>query len=44
MTEMMMEHISKVTGIDPLAVRVENLPADSKLREMIPTFVSNIRK
>lgn len=44
MAEFMMEQIARCTGKDPLAVRIANLPAESKLRVMIPQLVSSSRK
>ncbi|KAG4066033.1 hypothetical protein HA402_001280 [Bradysia odoriphaga] len=42
MAETMMEHIARITGKDPLAVRVANLTSDSKMKDLIPKFVKDI--
>lgn len=44
MAETMMEHIANVTGKDPIAVRVANLPPDSKMKDLIPKFVKDVGK
>ncbi|XP_037042497.1 xanthine dehydrogenase-like [Bradysia coprophila] len=42
MAETMMEHIARITGKDPLAVRVANLTSDTKMKDLIPKFVKDI--
>lgn len=44
MIENIMEHISRVTGRDPMSVRLENCASDSPIREMSKTFLKDIGK
>lgn len=38
-TENIMEHIAHVTGKDPIAVRMANLSADHKMKQLLPDFI-----
>uniref|UniRef100_A0A240PM44 FAD-binding PCMH-type domain-containing protein n=1 Tax=Anopheles epiroticus TaxID=199890 RepID=A0A240PM44_9DIPT len=42
MAENMMEHIAHRLGLDPLAVRMQNLTEDSKIRELLPSFAADV--
>uniref|UniRef100_A0A182U7C1 FAD-binding PCMH-type domain-containing protein n=1 Tax=Anopheles melas TaxID=34690 RepID=A0A182U7C1_9DIPT len=42
MAENMMEHIAHRLGLDPLAVRMQNLTEDSKIRELLPMFAQDV--
>lgn len=44
MTENIMEHIARVTGLDPLAVRVANMDKDHKINQLLPDFLKNTGK
>ncbi|XP_038117140.1 xanthine dehydrogenase 1 [Culex quinquefasciatus] len=41
-TETIMEHIAFKTGQDPLEVRMKNMPADSKMLELLPRFRTDV--
>uniref|UniRef100_A0AAG5D729 FAD-binding PCMH-type domain-containing protein n=1 Tax=Anopheles atroparvus TaxID=41427 RepID=A0AAG5D729_ANOAO len=42
MAENLMEHIAHQLGMDPLEVRMQNLPEDSKIRELLPMFAKDV--
>lgn len=42
MIENIMEHISRVTGKDPISVRMANIPDDSEMKKLLPEFLTNI--
>uniref|UniRef100_A0A1B0CJI2 Putative xanthine dehydrogenase n=1 Tax=Lutzomyia longipalpis TaxID=7200 RepID=A0A1B0CJI2_LUTLO len=42
MIENIMEHISKKTGIDPIDVRLANMPQDSPMRSILLEFVKSV--
>lgn len=44
MAEIMMEHIARVVGKDPVAVRMANLEADTPMKTLLPDFVNGIGK
>lgn len=39
MTENLMEHIAVATGLDPIAVRLANMPEGHRIRELLPEFL-----
>uniref|UniRef100_A0A182QKS2 FAD-binding PCMH-type domain-containing protein n=1 Tax=Anopheles farauti TaxID=69004 RepID=A0A182QKS2_9DIPT len=43
MAENMMEHIAHRLRLDPLQVRIRNLPEDSKIRELLPMFAEDVQ-
>ncbi|XP_053674936.1 aldehyde oxidase 3-like [Anopheles nili] len=42
MAENLMEHIAHRLKLDPLAVRMQNLAEDSKIRELLPIFSADV--
>lgn len=44
MAETIMEHIACVTGKDPTSVRIANLVENSRMKELIPSFLEDIGK
>ncbi|KAL5273166.1 hypothetical protein ACFFRR_000119 [Megaselia abdita] len=42
MCETIMEHIAFNKGIDPISVRLENMPPDSFMKKMLPEFLKDI--
>ncbi|XP_001654510.2 xanthine dehydrogenase [Aedes aegypti] len=42
MAENIMEHIAHSLGKDPLAVRIENMHEDCKIRELLPEFIRDV--
>ncbi|XP_053686622.1 xanthine dehydrogenase/oxidase-like [Sabethes cyaneus] len=40
--ENIMEHVAFATGLDPLEVRMANMPKDMKMLEMLPQFRANV--
>ncbi|XP_058838419.1 uncharacterized protein LOC131694065 [Topomyia yanbarensis] len=42
MIENIMEHIAHVLDKDPIAVRLENMSPDCKIRELIPEFLNSV--
>ncbi|XP_055621822.1 uncharacterized protein LOC129765481 [Toxorhynchites rutilus septentrionalis] len=43
MIENIMEHIAHELGKDPLAVRLENMGPDCKIRDLLPDFIRNVQ-
>lgn len=44
MAEIMMEHIANVLDKDPIAVRITNMAANSKMKSLLPDFVKDVGK
>lgn len=44
MIENIMEHIARVTGKDPLAVRFANIPEEHKMKEILSDFIKDTGK
>lgn len=44
MTENIMEHIARVTGLDPIAVRLANMNKDNRIVELLPNFLKQTGK
>lgn len=44
MIENIMEHIAKKVNKDPLDVRMNNIPADSEMKKLMPEFVKSVGK
>lgn len=42
MTEQIMEHIARITGRDPIQVRMENFEEGHEFRKMLPEFVESV--
>ncbi|XP_058120344.1 xanthine dehydrogenase/oxidase-like isoform X1 [Anopheles ziemanni] len=42
MVETIMEHVAHATGLDPLDVRMVNMPEDLKMRELMPQFRADV--
>ncbi|XP_055372025.1 uncharacterized protein LOC129606005 [Condylostylus longicornis] len=41
MIENIMEHIARITNLDPIEVRLANIPDDNRIKELLPDFLKS---